>query len=182
MYHTPLMGRTIATICTDPLVEYGKQALEDIENHKATFALTQVALDIIITAGIVSNFATHENQPDPKDDYYYNSSLAHCVYYGSSLIKSCEKHLHGEIVALGVLTLLTYDEQFEQRDRILRFNQSIGLPITFDDIDATEDDFETIANKAINVVEWKYVPGTPTKEKFIQAMKDVNAIGRQFKK
>lgn len=45
----------------------------------------------------------------------------------------------------------------------------------------TENDFETIANKAMSVVEWKYVPSTPTKEKFIQAMKDVNIIGRLFK-
>ena len=31
MYHTPLMGACIAKMCTDPLVQYGKKALEDCE-------------------------------------------------------------------------------------------------------------------------------------------------------
>ena len=33
MYHTPLMGHCISTICTEPLLTYGKQALADRENH-----------------------------------------------------------------------------------------------------------------------------------------------------
>lgn len=180
MYHTPLMGKCIAKVCTDPLVEYGKKALEDCRNKKPSFELEQVALDIVISTGIVSNFATHEAQPDPKDNYYYNSSLAHCVYYGSSMIPACEKHLHGEIVSFGVLCLLTYDNQLEQRDRIMAFNKSIGLPITLKEIDLKEEDLEIIAKKASSVVEWSYVPGTPTEEKFIQAILDTDKAGRNF--
>ena len=58
MYHTPLMGECIASICTDPLVKYGKKALEDCKNNNPSFELEQVALDIIMSTGIVSNFAT----------------------------------------------------------------------------------------------------------------------------
>ena len=47
-----------------------EQALEDCRQRKPSFALEQVALDIIISTGIVSNFETHEAQPNPKDDYY----------------------------------------------------------------------------------------------------------------
>lgn len=180
MYHTPLLGKTIAGMCTDPLVDYGKKALEDCKNNIASFELEQVALDIIITTGIVSNFATHEAQPDPKDNYYYNSSLAHCVYYGSSLIPACEKHLHGEIVSFGVLCLLTYDEQLAERDRILKFNHSIGLPVTLADIDISESDLDKIVEKAASVVEWKYVPGNPTKEAFKQAILDTDKAGKAF--
>jgi glycerol dehydrogenase len=180
MYHTPLMGNCIAKLCTSPLLEYGKDALEDCANNRPTFALEQVALDIIMSTGMVSNFATHEAQPDPKDDYYYNSSLAHCVYYGASLLPACEKHLHGEIVSFGVLCLLTYDEQFKERDSIMTFNKSIGLPVTLEEISVTQEDVEIIANKAMSVVEWKYVPGEPTKEKFIQAILDTDAAGRSL--
>lgn len=181
MYHTPLMGICISKICTEPLIQYGKKALEDCKNNVSSFELEQIALDIIVSTGIVSNFATHEAQKDPKDNYYYNSSLAHCVYYGSSLIKACEKHLHGEIVSFGVLCLLTYDNQIDERNRIMKFNKSIGLPITLSDISLTEDDLDIIAKKASSSIEWTYVPGNPTKEKFIQAIKDTDNAGRQLK-
>ncbi|MGI6499906.1 MAG: iron-containing alcohol dehydrogenase family protein [Anaerostipes sp.] len=182
MYHTPMMGACISKMCTDPLVSYGKKALEDCKNNIASFELEQVALDIVISTGIVSNFATHEAQPDPKDNYYYNSSLAHCVYYGSSLVPACEKHLHGEIVSFGVLCLLTYDNQIKERDRILAFNHSIGLPITLDEIEMKESDLETVVTKAASVVEWTYVPGNPTKEKFIEAIMATDKAGKGYLK
>lgn len=180
IYHTPLMGQCVARVCTTPLVEYGAKALEACRNNEPDFALEQVALDIIMSTGIVSNFATHENQPDPKDNYYYNSSLAHCVYYGASTLPQCEKHLHGEIVAFGVLCLLTYDEQYEERDKIMHFNKSIGLPVTLNELDITNEDVIKIADKAASVVEWTYVPGTPTKEKFIQAIIDTDKAGQDM--
>ena len=78
-------------------------------------------LDIIVSTGLVSNMTTQ------MPNYYYNASLAHCVYYGSTVTKKGHQHLHGEIVALGILCLLTYDQQFEVRDRIMEFNDKMGF-------------------------------------------------------
>jgi glycerol dehydrogenase-like iron-containing ADH family enzyme len=157
------------------------KALEDCRNNVSSKNIEQIALDIIITTGLVSNFTVHQNNPDPKDDYYYNSSLAHCVYYGASLFPKCEHdHLHGEIVSFGVLCLLTYDEQFEERQRIFEFNRSIGLPCTLGEIALTEEDVPAIAHKAASVVEWTYVPGEPTEEKFIKAILDTDKAGKEF--
>lgn len=148
MIHTPLLGKAIASASTEPLINFGKQALEDCKNNVPTEAIEQVALDIIITAGLVSNFTVHENNPDPAEDYYYNSSLAHCVYYGASLFPQCEhNHLHGEIVSFGVLCLLTYDEQLEERQRIFEFNHSIGLPCTLGEIALTPEDVRQLPTK-----------------------------------
>lgn len=181
MTHTPLLGRVLAEACTKPLVSYGKKALEDCRNNVSSKNIEQIALDIIITTGLVSNFTVHQNNPDSKDDYYYNSSLAHCVYYGASLFPKCEHdHLHGEIVSFGVLCLLTYDEQYEERQRIFEFNRSIGLPCTLDEIALTEEDVPAIAHKAASVVEWTYVPGEPTEEKFIKAILDTDRAGKEF--
>ena len=178
--HT-FLGRVLAEACTEPLVSYGKKALEDCRNNVSSKNIEQIALDIIITTGLVSNFTVHQNNPDPKDDYYYNSSLAHCVYYGASLFPKCEHdHLHGEIVSFGVLCLLTYDEQFEERQRIFEFNRSIGLPCTLGEIALTEEDVPAIAHKAASVVEWTYVPGEPTEEKFIKAILDTDKAGKEF--
>lgn len=178
LYHVPLLGLGIAKTCTSPLIDLGKKALYDCKNKVASFELEQVALDIIMLTGIVSNCEVHINQPDPSDRYYYNSSLAHCVYYGCSLIPECEKHLHGEIVAFGVLCLLTYDNEFEARDKIIQFNKSVGLPVTMEEIGLTEKDLPIVAQKAASVIEWTYVPGTPTEEKFIKAIIDTDAAGK----
>lgn len=180
MYHTPEMGIAISRICTKPLLMYGKQALEDCDAKKPSFALEQVALDIIMSTGIVSNFVTHQAQADPNDNFYYNSSIAHCVYYGASMIPVCEKYLHGEIVSFGVLCLLTYDNQIELRDEIMKFNHSIGLPITLKQVGIQKKDLFLIAKKASSVVEWTYIPGTASKEKFIEAMEKTDFAGREF--
>lgn len=106
--------------------------------------------------------------------------LRHCVYYGASTLPQCERHLHGEIVSFGVLCLLTYDGQIKERDRIMQFNKSVGLPVTLDELEISKEDLTKIADKAESVVEWTYVPGTPTKEKFIRAMIDTDTAGKKL--
>lgn len=179
LYHLPQLGLGIAKTCTAPLLELGRQALEDCRRSRPSWELEQVALDIIMLTGIVSNCEVHTSTADPRDAYYYNSSLAHCVYYGASLIPACEKrHLHGEIVSFGVLCLLTYAGRIPERDAILAFNRSVGLPVTLSEIGLTADDLPTIAKKASTVVEWQYVPGEPTQEKFIHAIRQADEAGR----
>ncbi len=175
--HTPMMGVQLSKICTTPLVEYGKKALDDLRANKVSYELEQVALDIIISTGLVSNMVSAA----PK--YYYNSSLAHCVYYGSTVTKGGEKHLHGEIVSLGVLCLLTFGKENEERERIAKFNLSMGLPVCFEDIEITEDDFDAMAEKAMTTTEWDFKPENAgvTKESFIQCMKETDEYGRSIK-
>lgn len=175
LLHTPLMGIQLAGICTDPLVKYGAQAMEDCRKKEASVALTQVVLAIIISTGIVSNMTTTEN------DYYYNSSLAHCVYYGATLVPEALKHRHGEIVAFGVLVLLTFEGKLEERDRIAKFNKSIGLPVCLADIGLTRDDIATISGKAVTVTEWAHTPAGVTKEGFEKAIEDCDAHGAALK-
>lgn len=173
--HTPLMGVQLSKICTEPLLTYGKDALQACKEKKVTNALEQVVLDIIVSTGLVSNMTTQ------MPDYYYNSSLAHCVYYGSTVTEAGHKHLHGEIVALGVLCLLTYDGKLDERDRIMQFNKEIGLPICFDDIEIKEDEFEVMVDKAMTGTEWKFRPKDVTREKFMQCMIEQNKAGRAWK-
>ena len=173
--HTPLMGKQISRICTDPLIEYGAEALESIREKKASFALDQVTLDIIISTGIVSNMMS------TVDSYYYNSTLAHCVYYGSTVTEHGHRHLHGEVVSLGVLCLLEFEQNADEVGRIMKFNNSIGLPVCFDDIEIDESEFEKMADKFVQTTEWAHRPAGVTREGFIAAMKSLNAKGRRFK-
>jgi glycerol dehydrogenase-like iron-containing ADH family enzyme len=175
LMHTPLMGRQLSRICTDPLIEGGKKSIEDIKTHTPSTELEQVALDIIISTGIVSNLTTKFGE------YYYNGSIAHCIYYGSTVTKEGHKHLHGEVVALGVLFLLQYSEQYDEYERIAKFNMSVGLPVCFDDVEITEDEFEVMVDKAMNTAEWENAPEGISKERFLEAMKRTNEEGRKFK-
>ena len=63
----------------------------------------QVTLDIIVSTGIVSNMTTH------IPDYYYNSSLAHCVYNGSTITRHGHEHLHAKSYPRWFSALLTYE-------------------------------------------------------------------------
>lgn len=169
------MGRQVSRVCTDPLVQYGKEALASIRNKTASFALDQVTLDIIVSTGIVSNMMTTVN------DYYYNSTLAHCVYYGSTVTEHGHHHLHGEVVSLGVLCLLEHDGQFEEEDRLMKFNDSIGLPVCFDDVEIQESEFDKMADKFMQTTEWAHMPQGVTRENFLESMRRENAKGRAFK-
>lgn len=173
--HTPLMGVQLSRICTDPLLTYGAAALESCKAKQASEALEQTVLDIIISTGLVSNMVSK------LPDYYYNSSLAHIVYYGSAITEKGDKHLHGEIVSLGVLCLLTYDKQYELRDRIMEFNHKIGLPVCFDDIEVDESEFAKMLDFAAKTTEWKCRDKSITAEDYIKAMKEQNAAGRKLK-
>lgn len=180
--HLPLLGLSIAKTCTDPLLNFGDKALQDCRNNQVSKALEEVVLDIIILTGIASNCTVNTGDHIAADQqYYYNSSLAHCVYYGCSRVAGCESHLHGEIVAFGVLCLLQYDGNSDQFERVLAFNKALGLPITMADIGLTANDLTVVAQTAAAVIEWQYVPGEPSQDKLIQAILATDRIGQQHK-
>lgn len=173
--HTPFMGKQLSHVCTQPLLDFGVKALDDLKNLKPSYELEQVTLDIIISTGIVSNMMT------TKDDYYYNSTLAHCVYYGATVTKGGHTHLHGEVVSLGTLCLLEFAGETEELAKLMEFNYSLNLPVCFNDVDITEDDFEIMADKFVTSTEWTHLPAGTTREGFITAMKSLNKKGEAFK-
>lgn len=170
--HTPLLGAQLSRSCDEPLLNFSAKALENCRHNTTSYELEQIALDIIISTGLVSNLTSD------AEKYYYNSSLAHCVYYGSTVVPGCVGHLHGEIVAFGVLCLLTYDKQFEKRDRIYEFNKSIGLPTCLDDIGIKKEDVEKMVQKMNGVTEWYCTPYEVTEENFIKAILDTDEYSK----
>lgn len=173
--HIARMGLTLSKSCQEPFLKYGKQAIEDCKNNIATKAIEEVAMDILVSTGYVSNLT---NQPE----YYYNSSLAHIFYNTSTAIAREHEYLHGELVAFGVMVLHAYAGQGDELETIAKFNQSIGLPITLEDVGLSIDDLETMAEGAVQTMEWKSAVTHPlTKEKYIQAIIDADNYGRQLK-
>lgn len=140
--HSNALGVTMSQLCQQPLVKYGKKALEDCKANKVSDELEETILAIIITTGIVSNYVIND----------YNSSLAHALCYGFSTLHHVETtHLHGEIVSYGVLVLLMVDGRTDEIDRIMPFYKGIGLPTSYKDLDAADNEMEQVVQKAIAV-------------------------------
>ncbi len=168
--HSDAMGIALSTMCAAPMLRWGKQALEDCRAHTVTPALTEVILGIIVSTGLVSNFV----QVD------YTTGLAHAVYNGFTILKSMEEHhhLHGEVVAYGILVLLTVDKQFEERDRVFAFNRAMGLPTQLADIHATPADLDAVADKALQGIDVRVYPYTVTKEMIINAIMELETYNK----
>lgn len=83
-------GVALAACCTEPLLKYGVQAMEDCRNNRASKAIEEVALNIFINTGMVSNMV---------DSAKYNTSLAHAFFNASTTLPQIEaRHKHGEVV------------------------------------------------------------------------------------
>lgn len=167
-----LLGLSLCAACTEPLLKYGEEAMKACEENRTCAALQEVALDIVISTGLVSNMTV-------CPEFYYNTNLAHCFYYGATIFPVYHDHLHGFWVAYGVLVLLDYDNQTELRDRVMNFYRKVGLPVTLAQVGLTKEDLPALADKASKVPGWHIDGYELTKEKFMQAVLNVDALGRK---
>ena len=149
--HSDAMGIALSSMCAEPIVRWGEQAMADCEAHRVTPELTEIIEAIIISTGFVSNFV----QVD------YTTGMAHAMYNGFTVLPSTEEnhHLHGEVVSYGILVMLTVDKQYAERDKLMAFSKSIGLPTRLADIHARPGDLKAVTDKAlagIDVRVWPY--------------------------
>ena len=160
--HSDAMGIALSVMCAEPIQRWGREAMEACAAHRVTHEFTEVVLGIIISTGLVSNLV----------QVNYTTGLAHAVYNGFTVIPSTEAnhHLHGEVVAYGILVLLTADLQYEERERVFRFNKSIGLPTKLADIHATEQDLPKVAKKALMGIDVRKYPYVVTEDMIISAI------------
>lgn len=167
--HFNAMGLMISGMCVEPLVRYGKEAMDANKARQGSYAFDQVVLNIIVSTGLVSNLV----------DMDYNSSIAHATAYGLTTLEQVEKnHLHGENVSYGVLVMLTMDNQSEEREKIFAFNKSIGLPTKLADFGITVDDLASVLDKAASVNDIVVSPYEITRDMFEKAILDLEAFNK----
>ena len=170
--HSDAMGIALSSMCAEPILRWGHQAMEDCKAHRVTNELTEVILGIIVSTGLVSNFV----QVD------YTTGLAHAIYNGFTILPSTEEnhHLHGEVVSYGILAMLTVDHQFEQREKVMKFNQSIGLPTRLSDIHAKPEDLTAVAEKALKGIDVRKWPYEVTVDMIVQGIRDLEEYSQNF--
>lgn len=112
------LGLTISTMCSEPLFNYAKSALEACKKNMINDALEQIVLAIVITTGMVSMLIN----PD------FNGAMAHALFYGLTILEGFEdKFLHGDVVGYCTAVQLAVDNNLGEAERIVRFLKTIGI-------------------------------------------------------
>lgn len=143
-------GVAMSLCCTQPLLKYGVQAMEDCKLNRPSYAIEQVALDIFVNTGMVSNMV---------DSHKYNTNLAHALFNSMTMLHQIEaRHLHGEVVSYGVLVLLTMDKQYDALDQYFDFYRSMKLPTKLADIEVTVDELDPVLEVAVKKYDLDYTP------------------------
>ena len=167
------MGVSIAKTCQESFLKYGEEGLKDVRENRASKAVEEVATDILVNTGYVSNLTN-------GDKYYYNSSLAHVFYNVSTSVKRDGEYLHGVLVSYGVLVLQAYDKNYEEFEKLARFNKKLGLPVTLEEIGLTRDDVREMAKKVYDTTEWQKSEKALSEEKFVEAAFYADDFGKKL--
>lgn len=168
LVHYHALGVTTSQLCLYPLLKYGRKALDDFKTGINSFEVEQVILSVVVTTGIASILLTAEHIID------YNTGLAHAVFYAlTSYPHIEERHLHGEVVAFGVLILLLVDNDKEMFKTMYDFNKSVGLPTCLDDIEMSIDDLEQLVAMICAMKDIDHNPYQITQDMVLKAFKEL---------
>lgn len=163
--HYTALGVNISRMCLEPMFYYAVQGLEDNRRKHCSNELEQTVLAIVVTTALASIFLTRDFTPD------YNSGLAHAVFYALTKYPVIEReHLHGEVVAFGVLIALLCDGQREEFERIYQLNRALGLPIKLSDIGITKEEFAETMQQIPHMSDVRHYPYVITQEMLEEAM------------
>lgn len=172
--HYYRLGITMSRMCLEPILLYGKKAYEDNERQTASYELEQVILAILVTTAMVSILVTKEHKID------YNTGMGHAVFYALTSLEHVEKeHLHGEVVAFGILILLLIDRDREEFQRLYRFHQSVGLPVKISDIGVTEEELKQVLPKIASMPDIAHNPYPVTAAMVLEAFEELERIAKE---
>lgn len=152
------MGEKLSHLCKETILNYGKHALS---TSIVDVDFKEVAGVILVTTGIVSNLI----------DFKYNGALAHAIFDALTKIKRVEEeHLHGEVVAFGILIQLQLEGNHEELNNLLNFYKEINLPTTLKEIVVKNEYLEKkeeIIDKILNSIAGSEIPLNFTRDEFI---------------
>ncbi len=164
-------GVALSSCCTEPLLKYGIQAIEDCKNNRASEAIERVALDIFINTGMVSNMV---------DSHKYNTNLAHALFNSMTMLHQIEtRHRHGEVVAYGTLVLLTLDKQYDKLDTYFDFYKGMKLPTKLADIEVTVEELDPVLEAAVQKYDLDYSPYEITPAMIKDAILELEAYNQK---
>ena len=160
------VGLSLSKMCAEPIFAHGREALTANEQGERNRLFDELVMAVVLTTGIVSGCM-------PGD---FNSTIAHAVCYGCAEDPHTEEHhLHGEMVAYGLLVLFAADKQDEELSRWLPVYRQIGWPTKLSDMGLTKEHIPMIVKKASSVRDVVISPYVVTEELLTEAILKVEA-------
>ncbi|MGL4902812.1 MAG: iron-containing alcohol dehydrogenase [Cetobacterium sp.] len=155
------MGEKLSHLCKESMINYGSSALLATE---VTEDFKEVAGVILVTTGMVSNLI----------DFKYNGALAHSIFDSLTQIKRVEKeHLHGEVVAFGILVQLELEKKFEELEKLKTFYEKIKLPTKLNEIVIKEEYLkkkDAVIDKILDSAAYSDIPLNFTRDEFLAVL------------
>ncbi len=116
------MGVKLSSLCRDLILENGEKAFYE---KNITEEFKKIVLAILVNTGMVSNLV----------DEFLNGAVAHSVFYGLTVIPRIEKeHLHGEVVAFGILVQLIMEGKQKEYKELIPFYKKMKFPVKLSDV------------------------------------------------
>lgn len=133
-----MTAMALARLCFDTLMEYGLEAKQDAENKVVTPALEKVIEANTLLSGLGWESG--------------GLATAHTLGNGLTILECTHPYSHGEKVSFGLATQLCLDEDItpEERQEVIDFMITIGLPVTFAEIgmgELTQEELMDAAEK-----------------------------------
>ncbi len=165
-----MAGLSIARLCYDTLLAYGKEARTACDLHLVTPALERIVEANILLSGLGFESA--------------GLASAHSIHNGLTALEETHAFYHGEKVAFGVLAgLQLTDAPPEESAVVYTFCESVGLPTTLADIGlgkATTKELRTVAERACAPEQpIHHEAGEIDAGKVLNAIVAADAIGRR---
>lgn len=155
------MGEKLSHLCKESMINHGASALLATE---VTQDFEEVAGVILVNTGMVSNLI----------DFKYNGALAHSIFDSLTQIKRVEEeHLHGEVVAFGILVQLELEKKFDELQKLKEFYKKIKLPTKLNEVVIKEEYLEKknlIIDKILDSVAYSEIPLKFTRDEFIAVL------------
>ncbi len=165
--HSVQLGKQISCLCAAPMLECGVKAVEDNKDQVDSLELREVSLNSLISTGLASILIGQEN----------NGAAAHGLFYGMTMLPEIEHHLHGEVVAYGILFLLMLDGDHEEIRRLYPFYREMGWPTHLKDLSLSREDIsEAVIEKALGAADMGKMPYKVTREMLLKALDELEAF------
>ncbi len=121
-----------------------EQAIQDVENKKNTKAVFDCVYLAIAVTGVVSGMARGSNQ----------TAIAHKIYESARALfpEKVSKYLHGEVVAVGLISQLCYNGEKENAIEFAKQMKSRNMLISLNEmgVEHTEENLIKLYEKMLN--------------------------------
>ena len=143
-----LAGTALAKLCADTIFAHGEQALVSVRESVVSEALEQVVEANTLLSGLG----------------YESGGLAvcHAMAQGFTVLANVHSsYLHGEMVAMGVLTQLMLESDREEAARVAQFFASVGLPVHLGQLGLSPQDGDALDAVIAGAAGFPYLGNMP---------------------